>query len=109
MWWCIVVHAQFAHACAPHQIYTRIDCTNNVLSNLPYFAVWVAATTQTSLKKIALCLGVLHGKNGPKTPITTLTFLKNPSLWVVVGQLSRDSVYELWCHNNQAHLTLPTN
>ena len=38
------------HAHAPHQIYTGIYCTNNVLSNLPYFAGWVVATTQTASK-----------------------------------------------------------
>ena len=35
---------------------------------------------------------------------------KVPSLWVVLGlQLSQGSVYELWCHNNQAQTNLTFN
>ena len=35
-------------------------------------------------------------------------FCKVSSLWVVLGQLPWGFIYELWYHNNQASLTLPT-
>ena len=53
---------------------------------------------------------VLHGKNGPKTSITISAFFcKVPSLWVVMGQMLRVTMYELWYHNNQAQSKLIYN
>ena len=47
-----------------------------------------------TLQKLTLGLHVLHGKNGPKAPITTMS-CKVPFLWVVLGQLLEGSINEL--------------
>ena len=64
-----------AHVHAPHQIYGSQDCTT------PTRFCQICHTLQSGLllqpkqiQKLTLGQHVLHGKSGPKPPITILTF-----------------------------------
>ena len=105
--WCVVVHVLCACTThAPHQIYTSQYCTT------PMRFCQICHTLQSGLQlqpkhlqQLTLGLHVLHGKNGPKTPITTLTFLfakLHLYGWYWDNHHEALYVYELWCHNNQA-------
>ena len=108
----VVMHDGACACTTPNLHQPWLYHTNKVLFNQPCFAVWLIATAQTFQKLMeGLCL--LHGKNWPKMPITTPTFffLQSPisvGVWVILEQLSWGCIDELWCHNNQANLTLPT-
>ena len=45
VWWCMCMHNSTCTTPNIHQ--PGLYCTNEVLSNMSYFAVWVVATTQT--------------------------------------------------------------
>ena len=70
MWWCVVVDACACACTTPNLHQPGLYCTIEILLYLPYFAVWVDAATQ-HLQKLTLGLRMLHGKNEPKTPITS--------------------------------------
>ena len=109
MWWCVVVHA---HARAPHQIYASQDCTTPTRFCRICHTLQSRMSLQPKHIEKLTAQRVLHGKSGPKTPVTTLTFFffrKKSSRQVVLWQLPRDFIYELWCQNNQSKPNLTCN